>query len=395
MIVVLGAVQPRHDFGLAESRKQCCDRHARLTLALKDSIVALSVGLPGRLKSRCTPCIQVQWSKRSRGKPRAVVAGNGRRVAPRRATRARPRDTSLAPKCVASFSATYSRVYASSTVSTRSFCPLARTSLMKFHCPAFVGPCEIHSWLPCHRVATSLGLSPPQIKPLFAVHAVYPGFTFHPSRRSKTRRRYHNGPGPLRSHPAGGEHRLRRPANDVLDTRTCHDECARQARGCDSRYVRCAESTSSRHRAGPTTLPSASFRISLSSVRFRHHLFQRAILLPELTQPSYPRPSSSPRSASPPIEGRLTDRMLAAQLHYRYAASPRRMMCTICSGVNLLVRIAPSPLKFWRSANDALYERTPGGLPARCCRVDAVSPDSLYVARAGSGNLALASRTST
>jgi hypothetical protein len=30
---------------------RCCDKHSRRTLALNDSIVALSVGFPGRLKS--------------------------------------------------------------------------------------------------------------------------------------------------------------------------------------------------------------------------------------------------------------------------------------------------------------------------------------------------------
>ena len=50
---------------------------------------------------------------------------------------------------------------------------------------------------------------------------------------------------------------------------------------------RCADSTSSHHRAAATTFPSASFMICLSSVKVGHDLLQLAILLPELTQLSY------------------------------------------------------------------------------------------------------------
>jgi hypothetical protein len=48
MVVVLVAVAPEHALGVGERRKVMLRETSRRTLALKDSIVALSVGFPGR-----------------------------------------------------------------------------------------------------------------------------------------------------------------------------------------------------------------------------------------------------------------------------------------------------------------------------------------------------------
>ena len=90
---------------------RCRDKHSRRTLALKDSIVALSVGFPGRLKSSCTWFVYAQWSKarevNSVPLSTLIVAGKPRV----KLTRVRIVATSWPRKWLPTSSATHSRVY--------------------------------------------------------------------------------------------------------------------------------------------------------------------------------------------------------------------------------------------------------------------------------------------
>ena len=90
MIVVRGTVSARPRPRGESKSNVAID--ALVTLALKDSIAALSVGLPGRLKSSGTPCIQAQWlsarevnsvplsQAMTAGRPREGTAGSGKSV---------------------------------------------------------------------------------------------------------------------------------------------------------------------------------------------------------------------------------------------------------------------------------------------------------------------------